>query len=184
MKEKIKIIKKNGINNVLLRTWIFISLITAVVLNIFLAVQHNLEMSVSLLFIISFLISITIINIIKDKQSSTEFKELENNINEAQKIINESTFKAFSYGKLNRNTVNYGISNLSLLEIITDPLSWFLCFTLFLSFFFTSTYSDFEFNNLVKIIKFIFLTLLQIGMASFAITGILILAYKKITGDK
>lgn len=168
--------EKAWITIVVWRILLFLILIIAVVSNIFLMNNNYLNGSIYLLSISSFVVAYIVANIFRFKELAVKYKQLQANVNEAQKIIHQSGFGIFKYGKIsNINNLNF-----SLIEIVIEPLAWCLCIALFFCFFLTPPYLDFDDASLRKVIEFIFMTLLQVGMLSFAILGIGIVVNKKL----
>lgn len=153
----------------------------AIIGNIYLVHSGYLSWSVYALIISSIALSILTVSIFKNLKNTEEFKYHNDNLKEVQGRIFEAENKVLPFLR-SRNARK--LENVSINKIMEEPLNWVLSIFIFWIFFTTESYTKFDLNDPHKLILLMLFSLLQLISLSFALSGMMVVVYKKIKGEK
>ncbi|MEQ1485847.1 MAG: hypothetical protein ABL913_09790 [Methyloglobulus sp.] len=167
-----------------MRVLLLIILALTTLINVLLVAKGQFDASEFLLTTSSFIISILALIIFHNQIDSPGLIQLQSNVKEAQHLLFESKKRLSKLGLFFPLWGHEPPKDYSYMATSENPLVWLLSVSLYSIFFMTSPYKEFDINNEEKFLKLVLLTLLQIGMLSFAISGILVSLYKQLKGIK
>lgn len=154
--------------------------VLTVTVNIFLVSNGYSSWSIYLLTVASVIMAVLMIGIYRNQKDTDKFKQINNNVKESQRMIFEVENKVLPFLR-RRNAIK--LENISIEKAAVEPFNWIICIFVFLIFFTTETFTNFNFNDPMKLISLVLMSLFQLMLLSIAISGIIVVLYKKTKGD-
>ena len=117
-------------------------------------------------------------------KKSPDFLQLQENLNEAQKIIRQKSYGIFRYIGREKSIGIDNSSHISLYELAESPLIWVLCFFLAVIPYFTpAAYLGIDENNFYAMLKLFLLSIFQFLMFNVFFSGLFLSISKLFKGE-